>query len=501
MDLMGLVHDNVFSPDAVQRRRAFREQRRAAVFSKIGEALGKPSATMKREAGLSWNMPIDPEEVQQGVPVGSQHPGTAALLIVREALADFNLPTKVDLEFKRLRRVSGHGAYAMDEGEVWVGATLVSVSGPRHYIEIPVMVHQGRLLSPGVLVHQGNPRIIAQGTFDDILGSGEFTAKVPDRKNMYAPPPEHGHASREVPRVSPGIWHIPPAKGLVASLIKDAVAGVHQPPNVEHAAYQIAEAHAHDIKKGYLSDDQIESSIFGMSMRYARGDAAAAKKIALLVLQKLREEFAGPDLEHTAGIDVEAGAKEWLAGGALALGLGMAPGMAEAQPQPPSQMQQDPRLGPLFEEGKQLTSSGKVDEAKSRLKELQVKHGPTSPEARAFKAGAASGMKKGGSKKAFYDARTTWEMTGKENITGPQVPGADGTHLDVGERKEEGFMPGQKVKTNREVFIQSRGGSTFRVPPGAAGVVLRDVDGAQRAYMVRLEDQGYAATIAAVALR
>jgi hypothetical protein len=389
MDFMGLINDTVFSREAVVRRKAARTARRQQFFSKIGTALGKDAAS-------GWNMPVDPEAAHAGVPLGAQHPGAAALLIVREALSEYTIPTKVDLEFKRLRRVSGHGPYAMDEGEVWVAATLHSMSGPMHYIEIPVMVHRGRLLSPSVLVHQGNPRVITQNTLDDIIGMGEFKATVPSRKNMYAPPPVEAQAPREVPRVHPGMYHVPPSRGLIAS----AITGIHK----ESASPYI------------VSDDELIRKLFHEANEL-RSRSEQIRRIP---------DISQRDINVADNLEADARDKESYA-----------------------------------------------DALARRLK----------------------------GKQAFYEPRVTWEMEGATNVTGAEVPGADGSHIDVGEREAGGFYPSQKVKTNREVFVQDRGGVAWRIPTGEQGVVIRDVDGARRAYYVRFTDLGYAATVAAAALR
>lgn len=232
MDLMAEINAYRYSDEQIRARQARRAARQNVLYSQIGLAVGKPSAVdarrdMQREAA-GWNIKPEDKDVHDGAPIGGQHPGAAALLIVRQALGEYRLPTEVQLRYGGMKRASGHSAFAMDEGIVMVEATLHSLSGPQHHVYVPVIVREGRILSPSILIHDGNRRVLAQSTFDDIIGMGEFRANVPDRPTMYSPPPDREAASRpkkQVPLLRPGMFSVQPSRRMIGS----AVRGFYEP--------------------------------------------------------------------------------------------------------------------------------------------------------------------------------------------------------------------------------------------------------------------------------
>lgn len=240
MDLMAAIQQFRSSPEQVRARQARKEMRERYLYDRIGQAVGRPSAfaptaeqqaldeidRLSREAA-GWNLPVE-ESWEDGASIGNQHPGAAALMVVRKVLSEFEMPTAPELRYHGMKRASGHGAFGMSDGIVYVQATLHSLSGPRHHIDIPVIMREGRVLAPSILEHNGTKRIITQHTFDDILGMGEFTAHLPDRPNMYAPPPDKDAAAksrRQVPRIHPGVFSTLPSRTLIGS----AVRGFYQP--------------------------------------------------------------------------------------------------------------------------------------------------------------------------------------------------------------------------------------------------------------------------------
>lgn len=241
MDLMAELHRINHTDEAIRARRARKAARTTMVYDRLAQAVGRPSAQRPsgaeplldefrdREAASKWNM-FPEDEGYLGTSLGEQHPGAAALLVVRNALSEYDLPTKVDLRYHGMHRTSGHGAYAMDEGIVMVQADFASMAGAKHSVEIPVVVKSGRMLDPSVLIHNGVKRIITQHTFDDIIGMGEFKQRVPDRLTMFSPPPgkDAKPAQRQVPIVNPGMYSVLPRRmttGQKRAAIQAAVSG------------------------------------------------------------------------------------------------------------------------------------------------------------------------------------------------------------------------------------------------------------------------------------
>lgn len=133
-----------------------------------------------------------------------EHPGAAAILIVREALSQFDIPSQVEVTYKGMNRLSGHGQHHLTDGLINVQASFKSLSGHKHQIDVPVIVHGGYMVFPEVFVHQGQTEVMAQSAFDDMLQRGNVYEKMQDRLNMYSP---HGSDEGEyVPAVGRGMF-------------------------------------------------------------------------------------------------------------------------------------------------------------------------------------------------------------------------------------------------------------------------------------------------------
>lgn len=130
--------------------------------------------------------------------LSDRHPGLQAVAVVRDALSAYDVPSQVRLRYTGMNRHGGSGAYHMTDGVVWVQAELQSLSSAKHYVDIPVIVVDRRMVQPEVLLHRGRTRVMAQSTFDDIIGNAEVHRAAPDRKHLYSLPP-----SRERPPAEP----------------------------------------------------------------------------------------------------------------------------------------------------------------------------------------------------------------------------------------------------------------------------------------------------------
>lgn len=190
-------------------RQARAAARRELFGDRLRQALG-----LDKTAAESWN--IEEFDIDHH-PLGDMHPGASAVMYVREALSNFDIPSKVGLQYTGMKRKSGSGAHQLKDGVVWVEATFRSISGVKHSIDVPVMVHAGHMVYPEVLVHNGRPRVMAQSTFDEIIDGSEVYRKVNDRKHVYSSPPDEVEQARhrmtpETPQASTGIF------GLTAAL-------------------------------------------------------------------------------------------------------------------------------------------------------------------------------------------------------------------------------------------------------------------------------------------
>lgn len=142
------------------------------------------------------------------------HPGAAALLVVREALADYELPSPPKLRYRGMRRnhnaEHGHGAdskHDLNDGVVWVEATFRSKSGHNNTVDVPVLVHDAKHLEPEVMVHQGRVMVMAQSAFDEVVGNTEVYDRIRARQHVFSVAETKGAAERGVEkRVNEGLF-------------------------------------------------------------------------------------------------------------------------------------------------------------------------------------------------------------------------------------------------------------------------------------------------------
>lgn len=232
MDLYGELHAMNHTPERVAARRSRRAARRD-VFSFVGEAVG-------HNAQMDWALE---HRDRTGTPVGHQHPGLAAILAVRTAVAAFDLPGDFRTRYVGMKRFSGRGGHGITDGIINIELSFRSMTGVDRTVDIPVMVHEGRVLEPAVLVDQGEMRAIAKSTFDDLVSRGTFYAPVPARPTMYSPPPEARRPVKNNPIVRPGMFGTAPLnRALTAAYVRSAVRGQYVGPLLDFETARAAAA-------------------------------------------------------------------------------------------------------------------------------------------------------------------------------------------------------------------------------------------------------------------
>lgn len=127
---------------------------------------------LKREAApkFSVNEHGEANEQDRLIETG-MHPGHSAMILAQEALSEYHLNGDVNLRFVGMHRESGKGAHQISEGSIMIEAQLKGVTGMTSTFNIPVIVRKGRMSFPCVVITQdGLPRVMAQSTFDDLIG-------------------------------------------------------------------------------------------------------------------------------------------------------------------------------------------------------------------------------------------------------------------------------------------------------------------------------------------
>jgi hypothetical protein len=430
----------------------------------IREAVMRPMVS--RTADLRWN--IQPGSNEEGDLIGGQHPGAAALTLVRRALASFHVPS-VALRFIGMKRTSGRDAFVMDEGVVTIEATLTSLSGPKRTVDIPVVVHAGRALMPSILIDSGLPRILAQSTFDDIVGRGEFRAVVPDRTNMFSPPSDSDRKKKEtMALVRPSSMFAAPSRSLIRGAMRGFVAAGTETGPLD----PLWEPDVDDDDPVWPSDLMAPDEPPVLSKdtsSFGGGGARVLKRVdprtheALENLRKRNMEKYLFEDDAYAGELANEQSKQ----------------LEQAMPMP---------LAPLEEPLPRPKPRGDTVDEGIPLDVPIVEGKPL----RRPKPRSAAGVHRVAESDGRFDREAFYEpdVTGvlEPGSLGRDVPGASGTHLDVAERMPVGkFAPGQRVKTKKEHKVRDRGGVVFVLSKGTEGKVVRDYDGADYAYIVRFD--------------
>lgn len=184
---------------ALAARRGAHDVRRAVLRGVVAGAtrVAKPQLAVR---------PRTDDEVAYGRSVDNKHPGAVAMVLAREVLSQYMLPP-YDVHYAGIDRRKGAGAYGTTEGRVDVEVLLRPPTDIREPLTLPFRVVNGRMLEPSVLVYRGQPRVITQNTFDDILGRGNvFKRQLPNRSSMFGVPSRHDAPMPTVPITRPGLF-------------------------------------------------------------------------------------------------------------------------------------------------------------------------------------------------------------------------------------------------------------------------------------------------------
>lgn len=464
MDLYGELDRINNAPDRVRGRRARRRQRQEIVHARISEAI-----PVGRTAKLRWSLQRRDPTNASSTEIGNRHPGVAGALAVRAALKEFRFPQPYDLRYIDMNRKRGSGGYQMDEGEILMELTLRSLSGAQHKIDIPVQVRNGRVEEPVVLIHQGIERTITQPTFDSILKSGEFVEEIPERRNLFSPPPEERRVPRRVPIVRPGMFGVSPVnRSLIAAAVKGRWqhdAQVEGPePALSFSSQEEADA--------YLRSQGLEGSHTvvpaGMTWQVIPSSGEAQFDLFENAPPFQTElPLGGPGSEH-----------EGMGGASF-------PVTGQVELVPP---RDEPETGPLCVEcGEPVIEVG--DEVWGHEDpELDLEHHAI-PDERPDDYGGIETYGEPVQRKLtrFLGKPPLREAERRAMYELDEAP----EHLQVAERPRPPVCRGDRVKTTMDLDIATRDGQRWHVPKGSAGLVMDDHCGSGHHFVVRFDELGF----------
>ena len=438
-DIAGKLHREL-QTDKVRANRARRRADRLKQYTGLG------AAVQERTAELKWY--LDGASAEDGTPIhAGEHPGTAALSVAGATLAQFDMPSGYDIQYKGMSRKSGRGQHAMDEGTITVGVVAPARSGIKAYFDIPLIVKNSRIIDPSVLMHQGLPRILAQSTFDDIFGQKEFHAPPADRSTMFSPPPskEEAQEIRErpwTPMRRKTVFDVMPKR----SHIQAAIRGYTTEEDVRHAQYTKAAPRVPDkatysirikyvVPKSSLGLD--ESASEGEVWRYLNDMRPADETYEMFGLELQRRDH---DVKDAGDGEIEIEEESYLF---------------------------------LDDQERGTDRARPVSEMKKEVTDIIDRGGMSTYIIEDFRK-AASG---------------DWNRRGHVSPYLKRAADGYGDYLQDAER-DQLLVPKMMVKLTEDVEAKERGGEYYILPKGDCMTLLRSLDGTDRGRFEVEDDNG-----------
>lgn len=159
-----------------QARQARRQARLAKLHIKLADAFASsPLLTMGIEETSFSDRRALPQE---------------ALNMVSEFVQQFQWPVTPQLTYHGMRTATRDEQTPATEADaqILITAQVVTASGVKKEMEIPVFVRGRKLLEPSVAIVDGQPRILAQSLVDELVHRGTFRLKSDPRGHIFGPP-------------------------------------------------------------------------------------------------------------------------------------------------------------------------------------------------------------------------------------------------------------------------------------------------------------------------
>ena len=200
-----------------------------------------------------------------------------AIRLASDFLSQFEWPILPLLTYHGMRTATRDEKTPVAEADAQMVLTalVVTTSGVKREIEVPIFVRKNKLLEPSIAIVDGQPRILAQSLVDELITSGTFMKKVDPRGGMFAPPLdkdaremflEMDEKLKEQEQVSRHMFSVEASKTAaqprvdqvlneVAKLQEQGYSGVDIMLKVHQSYPQIAEAVMETAKEQGLLDD------------------------------------------------------------------------------------------------------------------------------------------------------------------------------------------------------------------------------------------------------
>jgi hypothetical protein len=469
-----------------------RAERKKRIYDKIKNAM-----TTTRADKLVWDLGKDRTDDYRRIEGNHR---LEAVQFIGEILSEFDFPITPRLFYAGMKRKSGSGNQ-IDEGQIWVRAELVSTTGIKDEFTIPIEVTNGKMLPPSLVINDGNVSIIAQSTFDSILDRITAYRDVPFRRNMFSPGPDdvenYPPYNKEWPRsqVLKRDMFTPFASKQTA--IRSAMTGIVQglkQPSQRSAKAPPGEKWERLVRK-LKEDPNVDDPYAVAWAQYNESEGKEADSELGLSPQERAEE-----LESAPGI-LDPNTKKY-----IQEGLGLDSEAAGEVYNPfESGSHTDPRyrkyLSPSTMDPYLLSEH--VSDPGSLEVEPVVQEAPTEP--------ALVEEEEDPKEIQFteldeydpsYASRVVKQLREKKLIEQPTASAtrkaqvSHDNYLDESERDSSDYlMPGESFKLKGEVLVRNRGGGLYRIPSGAEGEVIRDIDGTGRMFYACFKNENLKAWV------
>jgi len=147
----------------------------------------------------------------------SKSAGLKGVEFLSQYLTKFSWPMAPDIGYRGMKHAKSADDGSIVEGMAMFGIKTKTASGINMEFEIPLVIRQGSLLEPSVMLVNGTPKIICQAEIDVLLNAATFMDTFDVRGGIYSPPlpGETRDALLEmreelgpIPHYNPGMFYI-----------------------------------------------------------------------------------------------------------------------------------------------------------------------------------------------------------------------------------------------------------------------------------------------------
>lgn len=133
-----------------------------------------------------------------------------AVNFVNEFLSNYDMPGRADVKFNRMRNsayVGGSVDKEVTAGDITLDVQFLTLSGMRVNAELTIPIRDGQFIEPSTLFIDGNSRVIAQSTFDDVARKGRVVRQMTKNpEDILTPDMVKRYQEFELPVVSTGMY-------------------------------------------------------------------------------------------------------------------------------------------------------------------------------------------------------------------------------------------------------------------------------------------------------